>query len=98
MRRRWTDLKKRRVLAYYDEHGHTATLKKYKISGSMLHHWQEENGTKKERKKPKSVSQVHDAIIYLEKAADIGENQNANSLKQRLMYALVILALDSLKG
>lgn len=35
-RRKFTDAKRRKILAYHQEHGHTATLKRFNLASSVL--------------------------------------------------------------
>ena len=102
-RRQFSPAQKARVLEYYRQHGHSATLARYKLSSGVLHHWKQEAGNDPEENDtvpPVELAQTRQAIVYLEKAARIGltDMEKGRHIRARIMLSMVLLALSALKG
>lgn len=102
-RRKWTEAQKAAAISFFNINGRTATLKKFRLSSSVLHSWVNAKPPEKQVKTAGRVAKssgTMDALIYLEHA----EREILNGIKAGVIvringaHLLTLLALEQLRG
>jgi transposase-like protein len=113
-RRRWTPRAKGKVLAFYEDHGNNAAIKRFHISSAQIARWKRERdgpqrGEVSVPHRPRGNggapeegdgARVQAAIVYLEKAARIAllDREKGRMIRLNILISMILLALSSLKG